>query len=306
MSPFAAGLSRHYLSLSRLMAVPGKSSSLCAHTTRVPVQLSGFRSSSSSSQACSFPANSARAVVLNHSGRPEAVHGPLCFDHFLRFSAASDVGSSGAGGYGGSGDGNSGGRGGGGDGGAGGESSGGNNWSFLSWYLSVLAKYPVWTKAITSALLTFIGDLVCQVVIDQLPSLNLKRLFLFTFLGLVLVGPTLHFWYLFLSKLITVPGTSGALMRLLLDQFVFSPIFIGVFLSTLITLEGRPAQVVPKLQQEWFSAVVANWQLWIPFQFLNFRFVPQQFQDCHITALATKQSIQDRMDLPVNFPLDAA
>ncbi len=30
--------------------------------------------------------------------------------------------------------------------------------------------------------------------------------------------------------------------------------------------------------QEWFSAVLANWKLWIPFQFLNFRFVPQQFQ----------------------------
>ena len=32
-------------------------------------------------------------------------------------------------------------------------------------------------------------------------------------------------------------------------QFLFSPTFIGVFLSTLVTLEGRPSQVVPKLQQ---------------------------------------------------------
>lgn len=101
---------------------------------------------------------------------------------------------------------------------------------------------------------------------------------MFTFLGLVLVGPTLHYWYLYLSKLVTLPGASGAFLRLLLDQFFFAPIFIGTFLSTLITLEGRPSEVVPKLQQEWFSSVVANWKLWIPFQFLNFRFVPQQFQ----------------------------
>ncbi|XWS65274.1 hypothetical protein CRYUN_Cryun05aG0079300 [Craigia yunnanensis] len=85
-------------------------------------------------------------------------------------------------------------------------------------------------------------------------------------------------WYLCLSDLVKLPGASGAFLRLLLDQFLFAPIFIGVFLSTLVTLEGRPSQVVPKLQQEWFSAVLANWQLWIPFQFLNFRFVPQQFQ----------------------------
>ncbi|PIN11667.1 Peroxisomal membrane protein MPV17 [Handroanthus impetiginosus] len=177
------------------------------------------------------------------------------------------------GGFGGPGDGKS--RGGGGSGGGGGED---NNSSLLSWYMSLLAKYPVITKAVTSALLTLVGDIICQVVIDQVPSLDFKRTFTFTLLGLVLVGPTLHFWYLYLSKLISTPGASGALLRLLLDQFLFSPIFIGTFLSTLVTLEGKPSNVIPKLQQEWFSSVVANWQLWIPFQFLNFRFVPLQFQ----------------------------
>ncbi|GAB2221693.1 hypothetical protein Droror1_Dr00012878 [Drosera rotundifolia] len=193
---------------------------------------------------------------------------------YVRVSAVSDGGSGGTGGYGGGG----GGSGEGGDGVGGGGGGGGKNWSLLSWYLNLLEKFPVITKAVTSALLTCVGDLVCQLVIDKVPSLDYKRTFVFTLLGLVLVGPTLHFWYLYLSRLVTVPGASGAVLRLLLDQFIFSPIFIGVFLSALVTLEGRPAEVVPKLQQEWFSSVLANWQLWIPFQFLNFRFVPQQFQ----------------------------
>ncbi|GAU47329.1 hypothetical protein TSUD_291510 [Trifolium subterraneum] len=84
-------------------------------------------------------------------------------------------------------------------------------------------------------------------------------------LGVVLVCPTLHFWYLYLSKLVTLSGTSGALLRLVIDQvgpfcssldldpstltFIFAPIFIGVFLSSLVTLEGRPSQAVPKLKQ---------------------------------------------------------
>lgn len=131
MSPCAAGLSRHCLSMSRLVALPGKSCSPFARSAMVSVQLSGFRSSSS--HVYPFPVNSARAVLLNRSGLPEPVVGPLGFDHFLRFSAASDVASGGAGGYGGSGDGNSGGRAGGGDGGAGGGSGGENNWSLLSW-----------------------------------------------------------------------------------------------------------------------------------------------------------------------------
>ncbi|GFP88525.1 protein sym-1 [Phtheirospermum japonicum] len=168
--------------------------------------------------------------------------------------------------------------GGGGGGGGGDDGDNAGNWSLLSWYLSLLAEYPVMTKAVTSALLTLVGDMICQIVIDQVPSIDLKRTFRFTLLGLVLVGPTLHFWYLYLSKLVTIPGASGAFLRLLLDQFIFAPIFIGTFLSALLTLEGRPSHAIPKLQQEWFSSVLVNWQLWIPFQFFNFRFVPQQFQ----------------------------
>ncbi|KAH7556855.1 hypothetical protein ACOSQ2_026391 [Xanthoceras sorbifolium] len=234
---------------------------------RIPanqVQITAFRA------CCSRSLNSGHGTGFKYVSSSTTGLGQRSFNR-VRFSAVSDGGSGGTGGgFGGSGDGNSGGSGGGG--------AGGSNWSFISWYLVLLAKYPVLTKAVTSALLTLIGDLICQVVIDQAPSLDVKRTFVFTLVGLVLVGPTLHFWYLSLSKLVSLPGSSGAFARLLLDQFLFSPIFIGVVLSTLVTLEGRPSQVVPKLQQEWFSAVIANWQLWIPFQFLNFRFVPQQFQ----------------------------
>ncbi|XP_057722588.1 protein sym-1-like isoform X1 [Arachis stenosperma] len=189
-----------------------------------------------------------------------------------RLSALPDDASGGSRGPGGS---DSGGGSGGGDGS---HAGGGDNSSFLSWYLAVLGKNPVAVKAITSAILTLIGDLICQLVIDQVRYLDLKRMFIFTLLGFVLVGPTLHFWYLYLSKLVTLPGALGALLRLVIDQFLFSPVFIAVFLATLVTLEGGPSQAIPKLKQEWFSSVVANWQLWIPFQFLNFRFVPQQFQ----------------------------
>ncbi|CAO2822373.1 unnamed protein product [Amaranthus hypochondriacus] len=192
---------------------------------------------------------------------------------YSRISAVSDDGSGGSfGDDGGKGFGGSG------DDGAGGDGGRKSKWNFLSWYMDLLVKFPVLTKAVTSALLNMIGDVICQLVIDKVPSLDYKRTFMFTFLGFALVGPTLHYWYLYLSKLITIPGASGAFLRLLLDQFIFAPIFIGTFLSALMTLEGRASQIVPKLEQEWFSSVVANWRLWIPFQFLNFRFVPQQFQ----------------------------
>ncbi|KAL0709765.1 hypothetical protein Bca4012_016743 [Brassica carinata] len=233
-------------------------------------------------------AGSSKALSLGHklnygrvnwSGRSGTV-----FGHLGRVYSVSGGRSGDSGGIGGLG-------GGGGDSsGGGGEGSGGNGdkWSFLSWYLSLLSNYPVLTKAVTSAILTLIGDLICQLTINRTSSLDKKRTLTFTILGLGLVGPALHFWYLYLSKVVTASGLSGAVLRLLLDQFVFAPIFVGVFLSAVVTLEGKPSHVIPKLKQEWTGAVLANWQLWIPFQFLNFRFVPQNFQvlASNVVALA--------------------
>ncbi|KAG2683690.1 hypothetical protein I3760_10G044000 [Carya illinoinensis] len=278
MVPNPASLTLKSSFLHRFVGFSRRPTSLSGHPTRTPVkqvQMRGYLSCSSC-QSYSSPLNSGHGAVLQNLRRSEMGLRQLGLGltHF-RVSAVPDGVPGGTGGFGGSGDGNSRGRG---EGGAGSDGDGGNNWSLLSWYMALLAKYPVSTKALTSALLTLIGDLICQLVIDQVPSLDWKRTFLFTLLGLVLVGPTLHFWYLYLSRLVTLPGASGAFLRLLLDQFLFSPIFIGVFLATLVTLEGRPSLAIPKLQQEWFSAVLANWKLWIPFQFLNFRFVPQQFQ----------------------------
>jgi hypothetical protein len=54
-----------------------------------------------------------------------------------------------------------------------------------------------------------------------------------------------------LSIMFYVSECEGVLL-----QFLFSPIFIGVFLTTLVTLEGRPSQVIPKLQQVVLKAFI--------------------------------------------------
>ncbi|KAG8484923.1 hypothetical protein CXB51_021186 [Gossypium anomalum] len=229
-------LTRKFPHLCRFTGFSSQNTCLPAGATRFPI-----REPKDGSYPCLSSSNH-RAVFMDWGARKTGA-GQLGLD-YSRVSAVSGGGSGGNGGFGGSGDGNSGGKGDG-TGNNGGESG----WSLLSWYLALLAKHPVLTKAVTSALLTCVGDLICQLAIDHAPSLDVKRTFLFTLLGLVLVGPTLHFWYLCLSNLVKLPGASGAILRLLLDQFMFSPIFIGVFLSTLVTLEGKPSQVIPKLRQ---------------------------------------------------------
>ena len=81
-----------------------------------------------------------------------------------------------------------------------------------------------------------------------------------------------------LGKIVTAQGSAKAFISLVLDQGLFAPAFLCVFLSSLFTIEGKASEIVPKLKQDFAPTVMANWNIWIPFQFLNFRFVPLNLQ----------------------------
>ena len=127
-----------------------------------------------------------------------------------------------------------------------------------------------------------------QFLFEDGKSVDVKRTLTFTFLGAFLVGPALHFWYGILGKIVTVGGSLGAGVRLGLDQLAFAPVFLATFLSALFAIEGNTDKLPNKLKQDLFPTVVANWKIWVPFQFLNFRFVPANLQvgAANVIALA--------------------
>ena len=195
--------------------------------------------------------------------------------------------AAGGGGGGGAGAGGSGGSGGGDGGGSGG--GGGSPRTLWAAYLALLARRPLTTKAGTSAALNAAGDALAQLLLppaqSDRPSLSTydwARTGRFALLGGALVGPTLHGWYGALGALLSRPGfprgLSGVAARLVLDQGIFAPDFIAVFVSALLALEGRAQEAPAKLRADWGEAVRVNWALWIPAQAVNFRFVPVDLQ----------------------------
>ena len=189
------------------------------------------------------------------------------------WKAGGGSGSGSGGGGGGSGGGGGGGNGNG--NGNGGSGSGKTPWAM---YLLLLESNPLVTKMATSGVLNAFGDLLAQVLFEDGQSVDTKRTLTFTFLGAFLVGPALHFWYGSLGKIVTVGGSVGAGLRLGLDQLAFAPVFLATFLSALFAIEGNTDKLPNKLKQDLFPTVVANWKIWVPFQFLNFRFVPANLQ----------------------------
>ena len=45
-----------------------------------------------------------------------------------------------------------------------------------------------------------------------------------------------------------------------------------------MALEGKGAEAPARLRRDLPDIVRSNWLLWVPFQFINFRFVPPQLQ----------------------------
>lgn len=168
-------------------------------------------------------------------------------------------------------------------GGGGGGAGGGGLWPT---YLRLLERAPLFTKAWTAGLLNGLGDAVSQKFVEKNDDLDFKRLGIFTLLGSVLVGPGLHFWYSFIGRTVTATGTAGAVIRLALDQLLWAPVFISTFLASLLTLEGKGHEVKSKLKNDLKPTVIANWKLWVPAQFINFRLVPPHLQVAFSNVIA--------------------
>jgi hypothetical protein len=178
--------------------------------------------------------------------------------------------------------------------------------NFLAWYSTKLDTHPLLTKAISSGLIAGSGDFLCQLFVDKrnvvededdgkktssrLAGWDPARTGRFAILGAFLVAPGIHYWYNALSMRL-VPGAvtvSNVIKRVALDQFVFTPIFLQVWLSGLWTMEGEtPLEAIPSRMMEATPTIlVANWILWIPAQIINFRTVPVKYQVLYSNVVA--------------------
>jgi hypothetical protein len=178
----------------------------------------------------------------------------------------------------------------------------------------MIEEHPWPTKILTSAALNAAGDFLGQTLFEKDKKFDWKRFAKFTFLvrnsssnlvackdavynvlnapayfssacslahilglflqGGALVAPVLGIWYTVLSRAIPGTGVAAAVGKTVLDQGLFAPCFVSLFISSLLCLDGTPELIMSKLKQDLVPTVIANWSLWIPGQLLNFYFVP--------------------------------
>lgn len=162
-------------------------------------------------------------------------------------------------------------------------------------YSMMLEKAPLLTKGVSSAVVAFGGDIMCQSYVEKREvnqPLDYGRATRFTIFGGVMVAPILHYWYGYLA--IKFPMKAGqnvlipAIQRLALDQGLFAPFIVPFSMFSLLTMEGHSLDyTVLKMKQDFWTSLQANWSIWIPGSFLNFYLIPVSYQVLfsNVTAL---------------------
>jgi Mpv17 / PMP22 family len=154
------------------------------------------------------------------------------------------------------------------------------------------STHSVTTKCISAGLISSLGNVLAQKIThfqkeeekekaeEGKPfQVDLAQVSRFALLNMAFVAPVLHHWYNFINR--AVPGTSIArvLQRTFWDEFVFSPVYVPIFLGMLWKLEGSSNENIWKMtKSEVPSIIVAEWITWVPTMLVTFRYVPIKFQ----------------------------
>ena len=143
------------------------------------------------------------------------------------------------------------------------------------------SKNLLMTNTVITLCLSGTGDILQQryeKLCRRQKEWNRKRTGLICVSGLV-IGPVCHYWYIFLDRI--YPGRSFSLIakKVLVDQIVFTPVTISLFLVTMGALEGsKMRDISVDLKTKGWDLFKAEWLVWPPAQIFNFYFIPTKYR----------------------------
>ncbi|GES65296.1 protein sym1 [Aspergillus terreus] len=154
------------------------------------------------------------------------------------------------------------------------------------WYQSKLAKQPILTASVTSAVLFGSGDALAQQAVDRrgLQKHDFARTGRMALYGggqlahlLAIFGPAATTWFAFLQRNVVLKSTKATIVaRVAADQGLFTPIHLTCFLSSMAIMEG--SDPIEKWRNSFLPSYKANLTIWPLVQGANFAFVPLELR----------------------------
>ncbi|GKY98518.1 hypothetical protein MPSEU_000808900 [Mayamaea pseudoterrestris] len=149
-------------------------------------------------------------------------------------------------------------------------------------YNNLIGQHPLIVKSITAMFILGAGDL-CGQGVEHLRGqtaasggVDLPRMARFAIIGLF-GAPWSHYYFYFLDHYLPPspkPCSFRTLLKVAIDQGIQAPLLLAVMISSLSFMKGEG---LPGMQQDlvsnYWSTLLANWKLWIPFSVVNIAFV---------------------------------
>ncbi|CAG2178237.1 unnamed protein product [Oppiella nova] len=173
----------------------------------------------------------------------------------------------------------------------------------LRWYQAKLASRPVFTQAVSTAVLFATGDVLAQQVVEKrgFSEHTLERTGRMALYGGCVFGPGATLWYQFLQRKIVLPGKPNLeiLARVATDQTVFASTNLFLFLSSMAIMEGSDPKA--KLEASYWEALKKNWMVWPGAQFVNFKYVPLEYRVLVVNGISIGELSVEKFYLRKEF-----
>ncbi|KAE8815397.1 PXMP2/4 family protein 4-like [Hordeum vulgare] len=186
----------------------------------------------------------------------------------------------------------------------------------VTWYLGSIEARPLLTKSITAAAIYTVADLTSQVTfcsialspnlhfleetlrdiasyifssVLSLPlqmitlppeeSLDLIRTLRMASYGMLFSGPSLHYWFNFISKVVPKRDVVSTFKKMFLGQAVYGPIINCIFFSYNAGLQGETIpEIIARLKRDIIPTIKNGLIYWPLCDFITFKFIPVHLQ----------------------------
>lgn len=147
----------------------------------------------------------------------------------------------------------------------------------------------IYTNVLLSVGISSLGDSIEQTYelsqndIDRFDPMRTLQMGLSGFTA----GLICHHWYNILDRVIVGRTLGMALKKLMLDQFVCTPLVIMSFFATVAIFEENPLENFnQEVAEKFWILYKAEWIVWPPAQLINFYFLPTKYRVLYDNAIS--------------------
>ncbi|XP_057794287.1 uncharacterized protein LOC131010669 [Salvia miltiorrhiza] len=171
--------------------------------------------------------------------------------------------------------------------------SSGSSMGLLSWYLGKLESHPILTKSLSSALIYAAADTTSQVcTMEANGTWDPIRTLRIAAFGLFILGPSQHFWFNYVARVLPKRDLISTLKKLAMGQIAYAPVINGTFFSYNAAAQGENGnEIAARLKRDLIPTLLNGLMYWPLCDFLTYRVIPVHLQPLMNSSCAFLWSI---------------